>query len=137
MWLRLTISGRERPVLLQPWENGIILWTLRYGQEVRDEDEYWDEVEEKPVDKEMLSMVEKLMAGRTVEWSDKMAKDPVQDKLKEIIKAKDTPKPKRKKAAKADDDEAPATNNVIDLMAALKKSLEGKPEAPPKKTRGR
>lgn len=132
---RLTIAGRERPVMLQPWGDGVILWTLRYGNEVRDEDEYWEAVEEKPVDKKMLAMVEKLIAERTTEWSDEMAQDPVQDKLKEIIKAKDAPKPKRKKA-KSDEDEAPSSSNVIDLMAALKKSLEGKPEAAPKKRRG-
>lgn len=132
---RLTISGRERPVLLQPWGEGIILWTLRYGKEVRDEDEYWEAVEEKPVDKKMLSMVEKIIADRTTEWSDDMAKDPVQDNIKDIIKAKDKPKPKRKKAVKAEEDDAPASNNVIDLMAALKKSLEGKPETAPKKSR--
>lgn len=133
---RLTIAGRERPVMLQPWEDGIILWTLRYGKEVRDEDEYWEEVEDKPVDKKMMSMVEKIIADRTTEWSDKMAQDPVQDNIKEIIKAKDKPKPKRKKTTKSDEDEAPASSNVIDLMAALKKSLEGKPETE-KKTRGR
>ncbi|NGP17628.1 non-homologous end joining protein Ku [Devosia aurantiaca] len=133
---RLTISGRERPVLLQPWEDGIILWTLRYGNEVRDEDEYWEEIDDQPVDKKMMSMVEKLIADRTVDWSDKMARDPVQDNIKEIIKAKDKPKPKRKKAAKDEEDEAPAASNVIDLMAALKKSLESNPDATPKKKRG-
>jgi DNA end-binding protein Ku len=133
---RLIIAGRERPVMLQPWEDGIILWTLRYGQEVRDEDEYWEEVDDKPVDKKMLSMVEKLIADRTAAWTDDMVKDPVQDNIKEIIKAKTATKPKRKKA-KADEEEAPEASNVIDLMAALKKSLEGKPDAAPKKTRGR
>lgn len=57
---RLVIGGRERAVMLQPWEEGIILWTLRFGDEVRDEDEYWEAVDDKPVDQKMLSMVVKL-----------------------------------------------------------------------------
>ena len=88
---------------------------------------------EKP-DAKMLSMVEQIIADRTTKWSDTMLRDPVQDRLLEIIKSKQAPK--RKAKAKKDDAEAPAPqSNVIDLMAALKKSLEGKPETEKKSGR--
>lgn len=124
---RLVLGNRERAVMLQPWETGIILWTLRFGDEVRDEDEYWDQVDEEKVDKKMLSMVEQLIEDRTTAWSESMVKDPVQDRLKDIIKAKAKPT-KKAKPKRAEEIEEEAPNNVIDLMAALKKSLEGKPE---------
>jgi len=133
---RLVMGGRERAVMLQPWEEGIILWTLRFGDEVRDEDEYWKEVDDKPVDKKMLTMVEKLIQDRTTKWAETMVEDPVQERLKDIIKAKKAHKTKPAKAADNDDGEdGTKPSNVIDLMEALKKSLEGKPETPPKKSR--
>jgi DNA end-binding protein Ku len=125
---RVVLGNRERAVMLQPWDNGIVLWTLRYGDEVREEDEYWKAVENGKPDGKMLSMVEQIIADRTVAWSEAMVKDPVQDKLLDIIKAKQSPKKKAKAKAHAEKEEASAPSNVIDLMAALKKSLEGKPE---------
>lgn len=132
----LVINGRERAVMLQPWDAGILLWTLRFGDEVRDEDEYWKEVEDKPVDKKMLAMVEQLIEDRTAKWSDDMVEDPVQDRLLDIIKQKQSSSKKAKpKAAEPEEFEQPS--NVIDLMAALKKSLEGKPDDTPKKKQKR
>ena len=125
---RLVLGNRERAVMLQPWDKGILLWTLRYGDEVRDEDEYFEKVEESKPDKKMLTMVEKIIEERTAPWSDDMVKDPVQAKLKQIIKAKQSPKKKTgAKKDEADEEETKAPSNVIDLMAALKKSLENKP----------
>jgi DNA end-binding protein Ku len=125
---RLVLGNRERAVMLQPWDKGILLWTLRYGDEVRDEDEYFEKVEEAKPDKQMLTMVEKIIEERTAPWSDDMVKDPVQAKLKQIIKAKQSPKKKTgAKKDTADEEETKAPSNVIDLMAALKKSLENKP----------
>jgi DNA end-binding protein Ku len=113
--------------MLQPWDKGIILWTLRYGDEVRDEDEYFKAVKEEEPDNEMLSMVERIIEDRTTAWSESMVKDPVQDKLLDIIKSKQAPERKTAKK-KEESQEAEGPSNVIDLMAALKKSLEGKPE---------
>lgn len=130
---RLVINGRERAVMLQPWDEGILLWTLRFGDEVRDEDEYWKEVDDKPVDKKMLAMVEQLIESRTTTWSDDMVEDPVQERLLDIIKQKQPSKKKTKPKVVEEDEEIEQPNNVVDLMAALKKSLEGKPEGSPKK----
>jgi len=81
----------------------------------------------------MLSMVEKIIEDRSAPWSDEMVKDPVQAKLKQIIKAKESPKGKAAPKKSEADSEAKAPSNVIDLMAALKRSLE-KP-APKAKSR--
>jgi DNA end-binding protein Ku len=61
---RLVLGNRERAVMLQPWDKGIVLWTLRFGDEVRNEDEYFEKVEEEKTDKEMLSIVEKIIEER-------------------------------------------------------------------------
>ena len=124
---RLVLGNREHAVMLQPWDKGILLWTLRYGDEVRNEDEYFDKVEEETPDAKMLSMVEKIIEERTAPWSDDMVKDPVQAKLKQIIKAKESSGHKSSSKKAESDEEPKAPSNVIDLMAALKKSLESKP----------
>lgn len=130
---RLVLGGRERAVMLQPWDKGIVLWTLRFGDEVRDEDEYWKSVRAEKPDPKLLSMVEQIIEDRTSTWADSMVKDPVQDKLLDIIKAKQSTK--RKAKPKKEEKEALVPqSNVVDLMAALKQSLEAKPELP-KKTR--
>lgn len=125
---RLVLGNRERAVMLQPWDRGIILWTLRFGDEVRDEDEYFETVDAVKPDAKMMGMIEKIIADRTTSWSDDLMQDPVQDRLLEIIKSKQKPKraSKGKPADKDDTEQAPASN-VIDLMSALKKSLEEKP----------
>lgn len=130
----VVLGNRERAVMLQPWDKGIVLWTLRYGEEVRDEDEYFKEVGSGKPDAKMLSMVEKIIEDRTTAWSETMVKDPVQDKIKSIIRSRQSTK--KKPRAKAEKEEASdAPSNVIDLMAALKKSLEGKPEGSGKRSK--
>jgi DNA end-binding protein Ku len=129
---RLVLGNRERAVMIQPWDKGILLWTLRFGDEVRNEDEYFEKVEEEKLDSKMLSMVEKIIVERTAPWTDEMVKDPVQAKLKQIIKAKQTPLKKGAGTKKETDVQAKGPSNVIDLMAALKKSLEAKPGSKPK-----
>lgn len=130
---RLVIGGRERAVMLQPWDAGILLWTLRFGDEVRDEDEYWQEIEDKQIDPKMLAMVEQLVAERTTAWSEDMVEDPVQERLLDIIKQKQSSGKKPRAKADKEEEDGDRPSNVIDLMAALKKSLEGKPDETPKK----
>lgn len=124
---RLVLGNRERAVMVQPWDKGLVLWTLRYGDEVRDEDEYWKSVKDGKPDAKMLTMVEKIIEDRSTTWSDSMVKDPVQDRLLDIIKSKKSPK--KAKAKSVEPETLEPQSNVIDLMAALKKSLEGKPKA--------
>ena len=67
-----------------------------------------------------MKRIKKLIGERTATWDPAMIKDPVQDRLLDIISAK---KKGRKKPAKAEK-AAPATpNNVVNIMDALRKSL--------------
>lgn len=131
---KLVIGGREHAVMLQPWDKGIVLWTLRYGDEVRDEDEYWKSVRAEKPNAKMLSMVESIIEERTTTWSNSMVKDPVQDRLLDIIKAKQAPK-RKSRAKKAEADVPAPQSNVIDLMEALRKSLNGTPDTKKKTAR--
>ncbi|MEO7383070.1 MAG: Ku protein, partial [Paracoccaceae bacterium] len=117
---RLVLYRRERAVLLEPCHKGIVLWTLRYGDEVRDERDYFGKANGEKPDASLMDLVTKLIDERTVEWTPDMVTDPVQARLLEIIAAK---KKGRKRPAKvAAVSEAPRSN-VVSIMDALKKSI--------------
>ena len=118
---RLVLSRRERAVLLQPRGKGIVLWTLRYGDEVRDAAEVFGGIEEKKPDGKLVSLVETLVGDLTKPWDDSLLRDPVQEKLKEIITAKQKKTPKKAKKKESAEPEAPT--NVVNIMDALKKSI--------------
>ncbi|WP_103257762.1 Ku protein [Tabrizicola aquatica] len=116
---RLVLYRRERAVMLRPRGKGIVLWTLRYGDEVRPEREYFARLENKPVDGDLLKLVEKLITARKDDWTQDFVADPVQERLVDIIEAKRKGrKPARKTAAKKD-----RPDNVVSIMDALKRSI--------------
>jgi DNA end-binding protein Ku len=124
---KLVISRRERAVMLEPRGKGIVLWTLRYGDEIRDEDSYFAGVGEEVADPDMMPLVQQLIKQKTRHWDGKMVVDPVQDKLLELIELK---KKTIKKPAKAKPSApAPSGGNVINIMDALRNSLKANAES--------
>ena len=121
---RLVMGGRERAVLLVPRLRGIILWTLRFGDEVRDPGELFEKADGADPDPAMLAMIGKLIESRTGDWRPDIVHDPVQDRLRDLIEARKKAKPAPKKGKEAP---APKAGNVISLMEALKKSVQDKP----------
>lgn len=119
---RLVISRRERAVMLEPRGKGIVLWTLRYGDEVRDEDTYFGGIGDETADSDMMPLVQQLIKKQTKNWSPAMVVDPVQDRLLEII---DTKKKALKKPGKtkAKPGSPSAPSNVVNIMDALKRSV--------------
>lgn len=124
---RLVLYRRERAVMLQPRDNGIILWTLRYGDEVRAEGDYFGGIGKSKADPGLMDLVTRLIEERRAAWSPDMVADPVQAKLLEIIAAK---KKGRKRPARVTAAEPPR-GNVINIMDALRKSIAA--EARPRK----
>lgn len=117
---RLVMYRRERAVLLEPREKGIVLWTLRYGEEVRPADAYFEGIGKVKLEPSMMKLAETFIAENIRKWSPDVADDPVQEKLLEIIAAK---KKGRKKPAKEKAEVAAPSSNVINIMDALRKSV--------------
>jgi len=119
---RLVISRRERAVMLEPRGKGIVLWTLRYGDEIRDENSYFAGIDDTPADRSVASLVQQLIKKQTRHWDRKLVTDPVQDKLLDIIEAKrkQATKPSKAKATEP----TPTSGNVVNIMDALRKSVE-------------
>jgi len=119
---RLVIARRERAVMLEPRGKGIVLWTLRYGDEVRDEESYFKGVSKEKPDADMMQLVQKIIKSQTRDWDASMVIDPVQDRLLDIIETrkKMLKKPAKSRAKKQSHE---PTDNVINIMDALRKSL--------------
>ncbi|MFJ6322195.1 MULTISPECIES: Ku protein [unclassified Rhizobium] len=118
---RLVITRRERAVMLEPRGKGIVLWTLRYGDEVRDEETYFEGIGDETADSDMMPLIQQLIEKQTQHWDPKMVIDPVQDRLLDIIADKKKALKKRSKAKAPASATAPS--NVINIMDALKKSV--------------
>jgi DNA end-binding protein Ku len=117
---RLVLHGRERAVMLEPRDKGIVLWTLRYGDEVRDSAPSFALAENSKAPAEALKLARQLIEEKKQPWEPSLVSDPVQDRLLEIIAArrKGSRKPVRKPA-----DEPAAPDNVVNIMDALRRSI--------------
>lgn len=117
---RLVLYRRERAVMLVPRGNGIVLWTLRYGDEVRNMDGYFDALHGGKPDGEALKLVRKLIDEQTADWETDLMKDPVQDRLQEMIEAK---RKGRKRAARPKAEAPRESGKVVSIIDALKRSI--------------
>jgi DNA end-binding protein Ku len=126
---RLVLNRRERAVILKPRDNWIVLWTLRFGDEVRDPGDYFNAVRDLKPDAGLMRLVGDLIKSRKKAWSPDMVADPVQVGLLNVIAAKKKGAKKVKAKPKA---EPEPPSNVINIMDALKRSV-----AAAKKPRGR
>lgn len=121
---RLVLYRRERAVMLEPRGNGIILWTLRYGDEVRDPDDYFGDIGPAKPKPSHLKLIKALIAERKQSWDPEMVTDPVQKNLMDLIAAKKKGRKRTGKNRKASEPETEAKeSNVISIMDALKRSL--------------
>lgn len=115
---RLVLYRRECAVMLEPRGRGIVLWTLRYGDDVRDPATYFADIKPGEVDPKLLSMVTTLIEQNRRAWDPKLVGDPVQKRLLEIIAAKK----KGKRPPKAKREPEPPSN-VVNIMDALRRSI--------------
>lgn len=121
---RLVMYRRERAVMLEPRGKGIVLWTLRFGDEVRDAKDYFSDIKPDKADSMQMALMKQFIEKKTRPWDPKIVDDPVQDKLLEIIAAKK--KGRKPKAVKAKAAEEARPTNVINIMDALRNSLKKK-----------
>jgi len=120
---QLALRGREYVVSLKPCGRGMVLETLRYADEVNKAQGYFRDIPDDSPDPELLSLAETLIEKKVSKFVPGEFHDRYIDALKELIERKK--KAKGKKIIEETDNGAPSRgSNVVDLMAALKKSLE-------------
>ena len=130
---QLAVRGQEHVVSLKPCGNGMVLETLRYADEVRKAQGYFEDIEDIKPDKELLSLAEKLIEDKAAPFDADEYHDRYVEALKELIAKKR--KAGGKKILEDVDEGVDPGGNVIDLMAALKKSVEGDEKGGKRKSR--
>ncbi len=114
---RVVLSSREHVIALKPLGNGLLGTTLRYPYELRDEDDYFDDIPSPRVTKDMIELAAHIVDSKSAKFDPDKFKDKYEAALKALVKRKAAGKTIEAPA------EEPAESNVIDLMDALKRSL--------------
>jgi DNA end-binding protein Ku len=114
---RIVLAKRERVIALQPWDKGMLGTTLRYAYEVRDSSEYFHEIPDAKVPKEMMQLAEHILESKAGEFEPTAFADHYEEAVVEMLKHKQAGVPVSKQKAAA------PSSNVVNLMDALKKSL--------------
>jgi DNA end-binding protein Ku len=124
---QLAMRGREYVVSIKPCGRGLIMETLRYADEVNKAAGYFRDIPDTKPDDELLELAETLIAKKTSKFAAEKFHDHYVEALKELVARK---LKLRGGKVTPDRDDTPKKGgpNVIDLMAALKKSIE-KPAA--------
>lgn len=126
---QLSMRGREQLVSLKPCGRGMVLETLRYADEVQKAQGYFRDIGDTDPDPELLDLATTLIEKKTARFDPAKFHDRYVDALHRLIEKKSKAKGKQILEDVAEP-ASPRGSNVIDLMAALKKSL-GDEDAPP------
>jgi DNA end-binding protein Ku len=120
---QLAMRGQEYVVALKPCGRGMLLETLRYADEVNKAASFFREIGDHKPDPDLLDLASTLIEKKTGEFDPKEFHNRYVDALKSLIAEKQ--RKKGEKIIQDPDADAPPSrgSNVIDLMAALKKSL--------------
>src|SRR5919107_3051299 len=113
---RVVISRRERMVLLEPFDKGILATLLRYPYEVRGEDAYFEDIPDVEIPEEMRDLAAHIVERKAAKFDPSKFEDRYENAVVELLKSKETGRPVHMP-------EAPPPSNVVSLMDALRKSI--------------
>jgi Ku protein len=115
---RIVLTNREHVIAIEPLGKGLLGTTLRYPYELRDEDNYFDDIRNPRISKDMIELASHILDTKAAHFDPSKFKDEYEDALKALVRRKASGKPV--KVAEADE----RPSNVINLMDALKQSLK-------------
>jgi len=122
---QLAMRGREYVVSLKPCGRGMVLETLRYAAEVNRAQGYFRDIPDDDPDEDLLDLATTLIDKKSSKFDPAKFHDHYVDALKDLIARKAKQKSRRKIIEDKDDEGTGRSgSNVVDLMAALKKSIE-------------
>jgi DNA end-binding protein Ku len=114
---RVVLTNREHIISLEARGKGLVGMLLRYPYEIRDENEYFDDIQDVKVTKEMLDLARHIVETKSADFEPAKFEDRYENALVELLNQKRKGEPVRSAVKPRD------TGNVINLMDALRKSL--------------
>jgi DNA end-binding protein Ku len=114
---RVVLYRRERLLMLQPRGKGLMATAIRYRNEVRDEDAYFDDIPTVKVAGDMLDLAVHILKSKEGHFDPAQFEDRYEAGLSDLIKAKQAGKP-------VPEPSMPQPSNVVSLMDALRRSVQ-------------
>jgi DNA end-binding protein Ku len=120
---KIAFGGREHVLAITaaPEGAGMMAYTMRYQEELRDPAEYFRDIKKVAINEDSLDLAETLIKKKAAKFDPSKFVDGYEVALKELVEAKVNHAPIPK-----DEAPAPKRNNVVNLMDALRKSLDNK-----------
>ena len=116
---RVVLTNREHVIALEARDKGLMGMLLRYPYEVRDEKEYFADIQDVKVTKDMLDLAKHIVNQKSGRFEPEKFEDHYETALVDLINQKRAGKPITPK-------ERPKGENVVDLMEALRRSVGGR-----------
>jgi DNA end-binding protein Ku len=127
---KVVFTSREHIIALEARDKGMMGITLRYPYEVRDQNEYFDGIENEKVPKDMLDLAIHIVETKKGKFEPQKFEDQYEDALKDLIR-------KKQKGEKIERPKEPQRSNVFNLMDALKKSVAADKGVRPQAKKGK
>ena len=121
---RVVFTSREHVIALKPRGKGLMGVTLRYPYEVRKEEDYFDDIPNEKVTKDMLDLARHIVEQKAGHFQPAKFEDHYEDALKDLLK-------KKQHGEKITPAKREAPSNVVNLMDALRRSAKGEEPARP------
>ena len=121
---QLSVRGQEKLVAIKPCGKGLLLETLRYADEVREGQKFFGSIADDKPEEELLDLASTLIEKKSAPFDAGEFEDRYADALKKLIDKKAKAKGNKKILEDVEEPSGDGSGNVIDLMAALKKSVD-------------
>jgi DNA end-binding protein Ku len=120
---KIVFTTREHIIALEARGKGLLGITLRYPYEVRKEKEYFADIADEKLPKEMLDLAKHIVGTKRGAFQPDKFEDHYEDALKELLK-------KKQNGEKIEAPKESGPSNVINLMDALRRSLKNEDSGP-------
>ena len=114
---RVVLGKRERVIMLQPWDKGLMGTTLRYPYDIRDARQYFEDIPNVTLQPEMLKLAEHILQSKAADFDPSRFVDRYEEAVTEMLKKKQAGIQVSRENA------APRPQNVENLMDALRRSM--------------
>jgi DNA end-binding protein Ku len=127
---RVVLAKRERVIMLEPWDKGLMATTLRYPYEIRDAKEYFDDIPDVTVELDMLKLAQHILQSKATDFDPLAFVDSYEEAVIALLKKKQAGLPVARECV------TPRPQNPVNLIEALRLSIaqERKATAAPSKT---
>jgi DNA end-binding protein Ku len=116
---RIVLTSREHVIAIEPLGKGLLGTTLRFPYELRDENDYFDDIKSPKISKDMIELASHILDTKAAHFDPSKFRDEYENALKALVRRKASGK-----TIKVTERET-KPDNVVNLMDALKASLKG------------